>query len=150
MLGLIGKKRKSSSSGLPFVLIGGAALYYFATRANTINNLQIVPRGISFEGGAANLALGVQNPTSTGLQFGSLSGTLYVQDRPLGNVSSFTPTYLAPNSETRVTVRVAPSLLGIAAGIMDLAEGNEPAGISARLSGTANIDNTGLPLNINF
>ena len=149
MLASIGKKGKSSSN-LPFILAGAAALYYFATRANTINNLQIVPRGIAFEGGAANLALGVQNPTSTGLTFGSLSGTLYIQDRPLGNVSSFTSTYLAPNSETRVNVRVAPSLLGLAAGIMDLAEGNEPAGISARLSGTANIDNVGMPLNINF
>jgi hypothetical protein len=150
MLGTIGKKGKSSSSNLPFILIGGALAYYFATRASTINSLNIVPRGIAFEGGAANVVLGVQNPTSTGLTFGSLAGTLYVQDRPLGNVSNFTSQYLAANTETRVTVRVAPSLLGIAAGLMDLVEGNEPAGISARLQGTANIDNVPLPLNITF
>jgi LEA14-like dessication related protein len=125
-------------------------LYYFATRANTINRLNIVPRGIAFEGGAANIVLGVQNATSNGLTFGSLSGTLYVNDRPLGNVSSFLSTVLAPNSETRIQVRVIPQLLGLASGILDMIEGNETSGINARLQGTANIDNVPLPLNIQF
>lgn len=130
-------------------LLGGAALVYLLTRASTINNLNFVPRGLSFIGSSIRVVIGVQNPTSASLTLRSVSGSLIVNGNTFGNVSDFQPAILAANSETPVALIFSPSLFGIADTVITALEDGSTA-ISASLQGIANLDNNALPINVNF
>ena len=142
--------KKNSTNSLLLVAAVVAA-YYLWTSAGTINSLQFIPKGIAVQGSGFSLVLGVQNPTNNAINFSSLAASLNVNGSPVGNVSSFTPVTIAPNSETDINLLVLPNAFGIASGIINLAEGNEGSGnFSSSLSGTASVNNTALPINIPF
>jgi hypothetical protein len=133
----------------PLYLLGGAALVWFLTRASTINNLNFVPRGLSFIGSSVQVVIGVQNPTSNSLTLRSVVASLIVNGNTFGNVSDFQPVILAANSETPVALIFSPSLFGIADSVVSALQSGSTS-ISANLQGTANLDNNALPININF
>lgn len=141
-------KNNSGNTGL-LLLLGALGVYLF-TRASTIANLVFVPRGIAITGGAVNVVIGVQNPTSNSLSFNSLAGNLFVNGSAIGNVASFQPAVIIPNGETPVNVMVTPSILGIATDVLSMIQGNMSGGITANFQGTANIDNSAVPVNLNF
>jgi hypothetical protein len=142
--------KKNSTNSLLLVAAVIAA-YYLWTSAGTLNSLQFIPKGIAVQGSGFSLVLGVQNPTNNAINFSSLAAALNVNGSPVGNVSSFTPVTIAANSETDITLMVIPNAFGIASGIVNLADGNEGSGnFSSSLTGTANVNNAALPINIPF
>lgn len=141
----------AKKSNNTLLLVGaGLAAWYILSRYNTASSLNFVPKGIAVVGGAVQLVLGVQNPTSNGLNFDSLSGTVSVNGTALGNAASFTPAYIAPNAESDIVILVTPSFLGLANGILNTVQNGLTSGIQAVLTGTVNVNNTPFPINLNF
>jgi hypothetical protein len=142
---------KSKNSSTP-LLIGVAAFlgWYFWSRANALQSLLFVPRGLGVQGGGISLLLGVQNITSAALQLNGFAGSLNINGAPVGNVTDFQPQLIAPG-ETQISLMVIPNVFGIAAGVLNEVNGNEGSGsIRASLTGTANINGIPLPVNLNF
>jgi hypothetical protein len=142
--------KKNSSNAL--LLVAAVVVgFYLWSSAGTLNNLQFIPKGIAVQGSGFSLILGVQNPTSTAISFGSLAASLNVNGSGVGNVSNFTPTTIAANSETDINLLVLPNAFGLASGIINLADGNEGSGnFSSSLTGTANINGVPVPINVQF
>ena|SRR5277367_5641866 len=128
----------------------GVAAWYFLTRLSTIGSLNFIPRGLGLVGNAVSVLIGVQNPTSEGLNLGSISGNLVVNGNSVGNVADFTPVVIAPNAETQIQLLITPNIFGIAANVIYQLQQNLTGGINATLQGTANINNNAVPLNVNF
>lgn len=143
---------KKSNSTTLLIVGGGFAAWYLLTRIGTIGGLKFIPRGLAVVGGAVSLLLGVQNPSSTGLYIESFIGSLMLNGNAIGDVSNFQQTYIAPNAETPVSVLVSPNFFGIAQGAINELSGNEGGGtgMSATLTGQVNINNSSLPISVNF
>lgn len=142
---------KNNSKNLLLIAAAAIAGWYFWTRSATLNSLQFIPTGIGVQGAAVNLTIGVQNPTANPLTLSSLIGSLSISGSPVGNVSDFTPVVIQPNSQTNINVLITPNVFGIAAGAINMIDGNEgESGLNATLSGTANVNGIPLPVNIAF
>lgn len=145
----MGKNRSSSVSPL---LIGVAAFagWYFWTRAQALKSLIFTPVGLGVQGAAISLQLEVDNPTAAALQLNGFAGSLNVNGSPIGNVTDFQPVMVVPGA-TRLNLLITPNVFGIAAGVINQIDGNEGSGnVQASLTGTANINGIGLPVNLNF
>jgi hypothetical protein len=135
------------------LLIGAAAIaaWWFFSRANTLNSLIFIPKGVGVQGAGLNLVLGVQNPTGSAIQLNSIAGSVNVNGSPIGNVSNFSPIVIQPNAETDVPLYLTANLFGLAGGVINQLDGNEGSGnFTASLSGTANVNNIPVPVNLNF
>jgi hypothetical protein len=135
------------------LLIGAAAIaaWWLFSRANALNSLIFIPRGVGLQGGGLNFILGVQNPTGSDIALNSLAGSINVAGQPVGNVSSFTPRTIKANSETSVPLYLSANAFGIVGDIVNLLDGNEGSGnFQASLTGTANVNNIAVPVSLNF
>lgn len=142
---------RSGSTNTLLIVGAAAAAWYFFSRANALNSLIFVPKGIGIQGGGLNLLLGVQNPTGAAIQLNSLAGSVNVNGSPIGNVSSFQPIVIAGNAETVVPLYLSANPFGILGQTIDLLDGNEGAGnFRASLTGIANVNNIPVPINISF
>jgi LEA14-like dessication related protein len=143
--------KKNSSTNL--LLIGAAAIaaWYFWTRTSALNSLIFTPVGLGVQGPGISLAVNVANPTNTPLQLSSIAGSLNINGSAVGNVTDFQPAVIAPNSQTQINLLITPNVFGLAAGVINEVDGNEGSGtIQASLTGTANVNNTPLPINLAF
>jgi hypothetical protein len=142
--------KKSSTTPL-LIAAGIAAAWWFFTRANALNSLVFIPKGVGIQGGGLNLVLGVQNPTGAGITLNSLVGSLQVDGSSVANITDFTPQVIAPNSETDINLYVSANVFGLAGGLINQLDGNEGAGsFRAALVGTANVNNIPVPVNLPF
>lgn len=144
----VGKKDSSST----VLLIGAAAFaaWYFFSRANTLSSLVFNPVGVGVQGAAISLQLQVANPTPNAVQLNGFAGSLIISGSAVGNVTDFQPTLIPPGA-TNINLLVTPNVFGIAAGVIDLIDGNEGSGnFSAGLQGTANVNNIPVPVNLQF
>lgn len=128
----------------------GIAAWYLLTRFSTITNLNFVARGLGLIGNAVSVVIGVQNPTSQGLNLQSISGNLILNGNSVGNVSDFTPVTIAPNAETQINLVIVPNIFGIAANALYQIQQGITGGIQASLQATANINNNAVPVNVTF
>ena len=75
----------------------------------------------------------------------SISGSIYVNDKYLANVSSFGDQVISGNSESIVKVTARPSGLGVFQSVKELL--TQPIGtIQVRFSGSANVDGINIPI----
>jgi hypothetical protein len=140
----------AKSNNLLFFGALGVAAWYLLTRYNTISSLNFIPRGLGLVGNAVSVIIGVQNPTSQGIQLQSISGNLILNGSSVGNVADFTPVLIAPNAETQINLLITPNIFGIAANAIYQLQNGLTGGINATLQGTANVNNNPIPLNVNF
>jgi Late embryogenesis abundant protein len=142
--------KKNSNTPL---LIGAAAIaaWYFWSRAQALNSLIFIPKGIGVQGGGVSLIVGIQNPTSAALQLNGLAGSLSINGSAVGNVTDFQPQLIQAGAETDIQLLILPNLFGIAAGVINEIDGKEGTGaLQASLTGTANVNGIALPVNIPF
>ena len=140
------------STGL---LVGGAILAYNAfTKAGALQSLNFYPKSITdirFQGvtPVMRLGLAIQNTTNQRLIVRSLAGNLYSNTYLIGNISTFSPLAINPNSETVLQITVRLSLLGIVQDIIDAFNGN---GLQQKIvfDARANIDRYQVPINIKY
>ncbi len=87
----------------------------------------------------------MQNPTNQRIVVKSISGTVYVNDKYLANVSSFGDQVIAGNSESILKLTARPSGLGVFQSVRELL--STPIGqIQVRFSGSANVDGINVPI----
>lgn len=91
------------------------------------------------------IEFGIQNPTSQQIVLKSISGTVFVNDKALSNVSMFGDKIVLPNAETFITVVARPSAIGVFQSIKELL--TTPTGNNViRFTGTANVDGFTVPI----
>jgi LEA14-like dessication related protein len=129
---------------------GGALLYFLYTKIRTVTNLSFVPRGVSSSGAGLLLTVGVQNPTSTPVTLRSIVGNLFIDGNPVANVSDFSTAVIAANAETPIQILVQPDLYGIVSSVVSTIKNGLPSNSQISLQGTANIDNSAMPVNTKF
>lgn len=139
------------------LLIGGGAfiLWFFGTRGAVVANLKFIEDGMNFDVSnplrvGVNLTVIVQNPTSGSVTLQSLAGYFFINGTQAGNVSYFTPTLIAPNSQTIVVLRLSINDLSIVKILMDYVNGASDASLVVDIQATANIDNVPVPVSMSF
>lgn len=137
------------------LLVGGALVavnaFQKASAAGTLNFYPDSIKNIAFDGitPVATLGIMVQNPTGQRYQVKSLVANLTANGFNIGNVSSFTPTYIAPNSQSVYLVNVRLSLLGIVTDIINAFNGGGVRHVIT-FKGFANVDNFVVPINMQY
>ena len=128
--------------------LGGLA-YYAYTRISLGNGLQFVPLGVTTGGNGLLVNIGVQNPTSNSATLNSFAGNLKANGSSIASVSNFQGLTIGPNAQTSLQFSVTPNLIGLGIDLIDIAQ-NGLDNLAFTMSGTANVNNTPIPVNINF
>lgn len=128
--------------------------YNLFTKSRALGTMNFYPdkvRQMEFDGATPVIQLGIlaQNTSNQNLVVRSFAGNLYSNDFLIGNVSSFVPFQVAPNSQTLLILNVRLSLIGIVNDIIRAwTEKNFTQNIQVRAY--ANIDNYQVPVNLSF
>lgn len=129
--------------------MGGAAALYFLARYSFSQKAIFLLRSVKPSGTilqpTVTVEIAVQNPTNQRITLKSISGSVFVNDKYLANVSSFGDQVITGNSESIVKVTARPSVLGVFQSVRGLL--TQPIGtIQVRFSGTANVDGINIPI----
>lgn len=140
-------------TGTVLIIAAGAALLFILSRLSFQKKSTFILQSVKLTGGLLSprilVTFAVQNPTNQKLTFKSFSGALSVNDKYLGNVSSFGDQVINPLSETMVNITVRPSALGVFSSVKELL--TTPTGETrVNVTGTANIDGFTVPVNENL
>lgn len=132
-----------------FWVVGGAAALYFLARYSFSQKATFLLRSVKPSGTilqpTVTVEIAVQNPTNQRIVLKSISGSIYVNDKYLANVSSFGDQVISGNSESIVKVTARPSGLGVFQSVKELL--TQPIGtIQVRFSGSANVDGINIPI----
>lgn len=131
-------------------IAGGAAAIYFLSRISLGKKALFFLRGIRPSGSplapVINLDMGVQNPTNQEITIKSITGSIYVNDKYLANVSAFGDQKIGANQESILKLSARPSAIGVFQSIRELL--TTPIGnISTKFVGSANVDGLVIPIN---
>lgn len=141
----------------PLLLVGlavaGLLLLSRASTAGAVTRLNYVLTSIKpeFKGVFTiqiDVVIQIQNPTSTGFTIYSLSGNLSLNGYSLGNVSNFTPTYIAPNSAIDYTIALQIPTFNVPGTLINILQ--QFQGITADLDATVNVDNLTVPIHLTY
>lgn len=129
--------------------MGGAAALYFIARYRFSQKANFLLRSVKPTGTilqpTVTVEIAVQNPTNQRIILKSISGSLFINDKYLANVSSFGDQIIAGNSESIVKVTARPSAVGVFQSVRELL--SKPIGtMQVRFSGTANVDGINIPI----
>lgn len=95
-----------------------------------------------------NVDIAIQNPTSTSFVIKSFAGDLFVNNYYIGNVSNFTATQIQGNTQTTYRVAIQVSTLSLPAPVISILQNF--TGLTAKLDGTINVDDLGVPLTLEY
>jgi LEA14-like dessication related protein len=127
-----------------YYLLGGIAALWAYSYFKLAKSINFTFKSIGISGGlispAINIKLGLQNPSSQSAQLISIAGSIFINEKYLGNFSNFNAQNIAANSESDVTITVKPNLLGTTGIIRDFIKNRGKGQINVKLEGTANID----------
>ena len=146
---MLGDQKPSRLKKAIFWVVGGAAALYFLARYSFSQKATFLLRGIKPTGTilqpTITVEIAVQNPTNQRITLKSISGSVFVNDKYLANVSSFGDQIITGNSESIVKVTARPSGVGVFQSIRQLL--TQPIGtIQVRFSGSANVDGINIPI----
>lgn len=124
------------------------------SKSKALGNLYFYPhslKGIKFDGVTPVMTLGlaVQNTSNQSFTLRSIAGELYANNYLIGNIGSFVPQAILPNSQTIIFINARLSLIGIVSDIIDALK-NKTFNTTLELESQANIDNLQVPINLKF
>lgn len=127
--------------------------WYGYSRYETLKGLVFTPGGVSFDfsnptAPVITINVIVQNPTSNALTLNSIATNVTLNGSAAGNISNFTNTTIAPNSQTTIPLNFRPNLVSVISDIYNAFESG--AAINGTMVGTANVNNTAVPINFAF
>lgn len=133
---------------------GGLLLYSLFSKGTALSRLTFYPKGVTglkFDGvtPVLSLALIVQNTSNQNIVLRSFAGDVWANDYYIGNVSTFNPIAIAPNSEVLLNLNLRLSLIGIATDIVNSFL-KRSAAQELVLDATANADKYQLPVKIKY
>jgi LEA14-like dessication related protein len=146
---MLGDQKPSRLKKAIFWVVGGAAALYFLARYSFSQKAIFLLRSVKPSGTilqpTVTVEIAVQNPTNQRITLKSISGSVFVNDKYLANVSSFGDQVITGNSESIVKVTARPSGVGVFQSIRQLL--TQPIGtIQVRFSGSANVDGINIPI----
>ena len=129
-------------------------IYSLFRKSNALGNLVFYPhslKGIQFDGitPVMTLGLAVQNTSNQSFTLRSIAGELYANSYLIGNIGSFTPQTIYPNSQSVIFINARLSLLGIVSDIINAINANT-FNQTLELQSNANIDNLQVPVDLKF
>lgn len=139
------------SGTILLLLLGGLAIYEFSQLGVAAANVQILFDGVQINN-LSNLAITilVQNVSNANIVLNSMTLDISMNGVDLGNASLFpvTPIVIQSNTEQPVTIQFSPNWLTIPGAIMDIINSGDTTKMSFNATGTANINNLPLPVNM--
>lgn len=140
----------------PFLILGGIAVGAIAiaaaAKAAIARNLNFVIAGLKVSGTVIspqfNIGIGVQNPSSVDYTIRSMSGSVYVNDKLIGNASNFQEVVIGSNSQTPYTITLRLSILQLAAEVLQVFNGQIAAEV--KFIGTVNVENVPFPIDLTY
>lgn len=135
-----------------FLWIAGAGLgIYLLSRVSLGKKLNFVFQSITTGGTflqpTIDLTIAVQNPTNQTATIRSISGQVLLNNKFVSNISSFNQQTIQPNSESFLTIKARPSLIGVFTTIKNVLT-NKTGNNVFTINGNANVDNVSLPFSI--
>lgn len=136
-------------------LVTGALIALSAmAKAQASGTLNFVPgsvHSLGFDGvtPVIQFDLIIQNPSGRSFNIKSLVGNLYANDYLIGNISSYTPTYIRAGANTVYRLSARLSVLGV---VQDLIKALQGGGFTQvmRFKAWANVDNFTVPVAITY
>lgn len=88
----------------------------------------------------------IQNATNASLQIRSFTGTMYVNETEMSNISSFNATNINSNSQTIFIITARVSMLGVGMELLNILQTGLQAEI--KVDGTINVNGVSLPVSL--
>jgi hypothetical protein len=150
------EKTRRSGDGGALLAWGAVGFFVYAlfSKARALQTMNLYPAGVQdiyFDGPTPviRLVLRAQNSSSQSLTINSIAANLYANGYLVGNMGSFLPQPIAPNSESELVVNVRLNPLGIVNDIIRAVQfGSFTQDLNFR--GYANINNYQLPVDMTF
>lgn len=135
-----------------FLWIAGAGIAIFLlSRLSLSKKLNFLFQSIKTGGTilqpTIDVGISVQNPTNQTAVIRSISGQITLNNKSIANISSFDTQTILPNSDTLITIKARPSILGIFNTIKNVLN-NQTGNNTIVINGSANVDNINLPFSI--
>lgn len=135
-----------------FLWIAGAGIAIFLlSRLSLSKKLNFLFQSIKTGGTilqpTIDVGISVQNPTNQTAVIRSISGQITLNNKSIANISSFETQTILPNSDTLITIKARPSILGIFNTIKNVLN-NQTGNNTIVINGSANVDNINLPFSI--
>jgi hypothetical protein len=153
-LGVSGYYIRNMRTGDALLLIGGGVGLWFLAKYNAARRILFFPGSIqsmAFVNGSplAYIDVLVQNTSNADLTVHSLAGTVYANGYLVGNISSFQPTSIRRNSESRFPVTIRFNLIGV---VNDIIRAFQTGSFKQDfvLEGSANVEGFNVPINLKF
>lgn len=138
------------------VLLPIAALVAFGLyaqkRAAGFLNFYIQSVALAFDNLTPVLRLNivVQNPSNEQFIVRSLTGQVYANDNPIGNVSSFVTVYVNPNSQVVLPVYVRLNVVSIVSDLLTLIQGGGGMSQTIKIKGNVNANSLVSPIDLSY
>lgn len=133
------------------VLLGGLAFYEYSQLGIAAADVQILFSGIQINSlNSFSVTVIVQNVSNAQIVLNSMTLDISLNGQPIGNASLFpvTPVIVQPSSQQPVTIQFTPNWLNIPDTIMNLVNSGNVSQMNFNATGTANINNLPLPINV--
>lgn len=140
--------------GVIILGIGALAAWFAIAKKNAIPllNYYLSGLGIDFDGVTPilNVRLNIQNVTNEQFNINSIVANVYADGVQIGNLSTFIPVTIRPNSQITLPVNIRLQLLAIVSDLVDLIQ--KKTGIPKTLSikGYVNASGVVVPMEINY
>jgi LEA14-like dessication related protein len=135
---------------LIWIAAAAAAIYFIIRKSSFAKNLIFSFNNIKPAGKLLSpefiVTLSVQNPTSQAATITAISGTLYLDDKAISNISSFNQQTIMPKTETLISFSAKPGLIGIANVVKEIWTGNKSKHYNIKFIGSANVEGVLIPI----
>lgn len=137
-----------------WIAAAAAAIYFILRKSSfaknlifSFNNIKPVGKLLSPE---LIITLSVQNPTNQVATIKAISGTLYLSDKAISNISNFNQQTIQPQMESLISFSARPGIIGIANVLREIYTGTKSKQYTFKFIGTANVDGVLLPIDQEF
>jgi len=137
-----------------WIAAAAAAIYFIIRKSSFAKNLIFSFNNVKPAGKLSKpeliITLSVQNPSNSSATITSISGTLYLSDKAISNISSFTQQIILPQSESLISFTARPGLIGIANVLRELFTKTKSKQYNFKFIGSAMVDGVLLPIDQEF
>ena len=137
-----------------WIAAAAAAIYFIIRKSSFAKNLifsfnNIKPVGKWWQPELI-ITLSVQNPTNQVATIRAISGTLYLSDKAISNISNFNQQNIQPQMESLISFSARPGVVGIANVIKEIFSGTKSKQYTFKFIGSANVEGVLLPIDQEF
>jgi LEA14-like dessication related protein len=137
-----------------YIAAGAVLIYFLLRKSSFAKNLIFSFNNIKLQGKLLQpeliITLSVQNPTRQAARITAISGTLFLDDQAISNISNFNQQVIQPQMESLISFSARPGIIGIANVLKEIFTGTKNKQYTFKFIGTANVDGVLLPIDQEF